>query len=283
SLASFATGLPPSRHGLVGHYLWLPELGQVVNSLKWQTPGGRPVDYDTRPLLPNPNLWERLAAAGREPITVQPGSFLTTPLTRAIYRGCRFEPAWSEGELVEATVQLASTPGRLIFTYFPHVDFAAHVFGQRSQEYRDALVLVALAWERIADLLPAGAVMVGTADHGLLDFSEDGKRLIREPEFDGPVFSGDPRSLMVHGDTDLVAELAGMLPARAVGSAQMRNWWGPGPAHPALDARAPAALLLADDGALLLPRGFDKRLVGYHGGLTPQEVEVPVLVAGERA
>ena len=45
---------------------------------------------------------------------------------------------------VDATLQLAAEPGRLVFTYLPHVDFAAHVYGQASDEYGEALSTVTL-------------------------------------------------------------------------------------------------------------------------------------------
>jgi hypothetical protein len=38
-------------------------------------------------------------------------------------------------------------------------------------------------------------------------------------------------------------------------------------------------VLLARPGTVILPPGFDRRLVGYHGGLTEEEVAIPLLVA----
>jgi len=57
SLATIATGLPPSQHGLLGYQLWIPEVGQVVNTIKWTTLWGKSVSFDTETLLPTPNLW----------------------------------------------------------------------------------------------------------------------------------------------------------------------------------------------------------------------------------
>jgi hypothetical protein len=42
----------------------------------------------------------------------------------------------------------------------------------------------------------------------------------------------------------------------------------------------PDAVLLAPPDSVILPRGFDKRLRGYHGGLEPIEVDIPLLAAG---
>ena len=108
SLATIATGLPPSQHGLLGYQSWLPDVDdRVVNTIKWTTLWGEPIEYDTTAFLPSPNLWERLTQAGVDPITVQPGNFLGSPLSKALYRGCRIEPAFTLEEMVEATVQLA--------------------------------------------------------------------------------------------------------------------------------------------------------------------------------
>lgn len=40
SLATVATGLAPSKHGQVAHLSWYPDIGQVVNTLKWVTVSG---------------------------------------------------------------------------------------------------------------------------------------------------------------------------------------------------------------------------------------------------
>ena len=277
SLATIATGLPPSQHGLLGYQSWLPEVDQVVNTIKWTTLWGEPVEYDTTSFLPSPNLWERLTEAGVEPITVQPGNFLGSPLSKALYRGCRVEPAFTLEETAEATVQLAEEPNRLVFSYLPHVDFAAHVSGQDSAEYSDALATVARVWEQVAARLPDGAVMVGTADHGHIDFPKDRQVKIPKVAHDGRVFYGDARAVFVLGEG---APLADELPARWIPIEDVADWWGPGPRHPAFDQRAPDGILVAEDDRLLLHRRANDRLVGNHGALTDAERMIPLLVAG---
>ncbi|VAW09616.1 hypothetical protein MNBD_ACTINO02-1144, partial [hydrothermal vent metagenome] len=42
--------------------------------------------------------------------------------------------------------------------------------------------------------------------------------------------------------------------------------------------RAPDGVLFADDGWLLLHRHADDRMIGNHGGLTPEEMNIPLLV-----
>ncbi len=278
AMATVVTGVSPARHGVIGHLMWVPGPDRVVNVLKWVDQSGAPVDFDTSMLLPAPNLWERLAAVGVEPVTVQPGHFADSPLTKALYRGCRFEPVYSIDEAVEATLQLAKSPRRLVFTYFPQIDFASHVYGQDSSEFAQALSSMDTAWSAITARRPDGVVVLGTADHGHIDYPESMKRPMRG-EFDDLVTYGDPRSVYLRGGAELVSRFADEAGAPVVERPTLMEWWGAdGGIHPDLERRLPDGAVLAPEGSVLLPRGFDRRLQGYHGGLDPREVEIPMLV-----
>ena len=37
SLSCLVTAATPSAHGVIGHLIWLPEMGSVVNTLRWVT------------------------------------------------------------------------------------------------------------------------------------------------------------------------------------------------------------------------------------------------------
>lgn len=274
SLSTIATGLTPSRHGQVAHLSWYPDVGRVVNTLKWVTLTGDPVPYDYTTLLPRPNLWERLGEAGAEAITVQPGEFHGSPLTRSLYRGARFEGAWDVGDLIDATVTLAREPGRLIFTYVPFVDVAGHVTGQGSEEFTAAVRAAAMVWDGIVSGLPSEVVILGTADHGLMEVTDEDKLLVRDPRFDQLRFAGDTRGVSLWGDPTLIEDLA-----LSVGGtlADPVSLIGPDPTDTAL-GRLGERLLLAPAGKAVIPKGFDKRLHCYHGGLTPEEIDVPLFV-----
>ena len=280
SLASVSTGHVPLTHGLLGHIIWIPELEAVANSLKWIAPGGAPIDIDTSSYLPSPNLWERLRAGGVEPITVQPGQFDHTPLSEALYRGCRFEPVWDTAEFANAVVELSSVSNRLIFAYLPEVDFAAHLFGQQSDEYSAAVRTVASAWDSISARLRPNVAMVGTADHGHIDYTETDKFFITRDIARAVRLFGDPRALYVKGPEDAISALGEVLPATWFSQEEIMTWWGPETTSDAaiLD-RMPDGVFMADPGRVLIPGHMDKRLIGYHGGLDPRELKIPLLIA----
>ena len=274
SLATVATGLPPSRHGLIAHLIWLEQVGRIVNTLKWVDLSGRPVSHGYADFLPGPNLWERLRRAGIEPITVQPGPFSGSPLSRLLYRGARFEPVWDEHDLVDATVQLASKPNRFVFTYFWPIDFAGHVYGLDSEQFSEALRLASNLWEGVASRLTPDVTLLGTADHGLIDYREKDKVLIRGEPWDALRYGGDPRGVQIWGEPARLDELAEMTGGELTDPLAL---FGP-ELSPETRSRAGDGLLLAPAGKVLLPPGFDKRLHSYHGGMAGAELEIPLLI-----
>ncbi len=274
SLATVATGLPPAAHGLVSHLAWIEEAGGVVNTLKWVDLAGLPVAHDYASVLPGPNLWERLVTAGVEAITVQPGPFQGSPLSRLLYRGARFESAWDDRDMVEATVQLASRPGRLIFTYFWPVDFAGHVHGLLSDEFARAIREAGVLWDELQRRLPSNVALIGTADHGLVEYREEDKILVRDPAFDGVRFAGDPRGVLAWGLPSLIDELIASTGGTRVDPTGLV---GPGMTDIAR-RRLGENLVVPPAGKVILPPGFDKRLRCYHGGLIPEEIEIPLLI-----
>jgi hypothetical protein len=275
SLATVATGLPPSQHGLIAYQLWNPDVGAVVNTIHMTTMWGERIEQRHEDFLPGPNLWERISRAGIETVTIQPDSFDRTPLTLALYRGAVFTPYTTTAEAVDRTVEAANSPGRFVFLYIPHVDFAAHVAGQSSAEYDDAISEANSVWAGLTRQLPDDVLLVGTADHGHVDIAEVNKVRLSKVDEKGLILYGDARAVFVRGDG---ARLATGLPGTWVPYADLKGIWGPAPLHATFDDRRPDGIIFADDGFAIFHSRSNDRLVGHHGGLSEQERVIPVLV-----
>jgi hypothetical protein len=273
--ATLASGLPPSQHGLISYVLRMQPGGVPVNTLWWFTVDGSAPAIDLEGFLPAPNLAERLGLAGREAVVVEPAAYLGSPLDRVLYRGARTHGA-AEGEVVDAVVAEASRPGRLVVCYLPQVDAAGHAEGTTSTAYAGAVEEATEIWRGIGSRLPDRAVMVGTADHGMVDV-DPGRRLSVSPP-DSLTLSGDDRVIYAYGDGHQAASFAADLPATWVPIEDVPDLWGPPPFHPELRHRLPTGLIVADDGVALHYPGNDLPLAGYHGGLTEEELRIPLLV-----
>lgn len=272
--STLATGLPPSRHGLISYILLIREAELPVNTLWWFDAGGNPADVDHSEILPTPNLAERLAARGVEAVVVEPAAFLGSPLDRVLYRGATTRGVEDQESIVELVLDEAAQPGRIVLCYLPNVDAAGHIEGTKSEAYSEALRLVTDIWEGIGAGLPDHAAMVGTADHGMVDVD---RHITIDPPPSVTLY-GDSRVVYVAGDLSAAERLAADLPATWATGEELEGLWGPGPFHPEFERRRPDGLIIADPGVGFRYPGNRAELAGYHGGLSDDELRVPLLV-----
>ena len=276
-LSSVSTALTPLQHGVIGYTQWLPSVGRVVNMLQWTARSWGRFDYDPTGYLPVPNLWEHLNTAGVRAVIVLPSVFLNSPLSNMLYRGAERYRYSLLNEI--RPWDLLDYAGRtLMVVYLPSVDMAAHRYGQQSTEYSMALLGTARVWDRLAGSVPPHTGLVESADHGHCDVPPDGKITLDRRLLEGMEYWGDSRVLMFNGPPDRIKRLADHTGAHYVDADRLREWLGTGEPHPELDD-FPTAALLAPPGTVILPDGMGAHLVGHHGGITPQELFIPLLVA----
>ena len=280
SLSSICTGLTPLQHGVIGYRQWFPDLGKVVSLLRWTDLWGRHVQYDTGSFLPAPNLWERLGDRQARGIIVQPSAFFNTPLSRMLYRGAEMRGYSSPFE-VDPAYLVARSKRTLAIVYHHSVDMAAHEEGQLSQKYAQAVDEASRLWTRLARRLPPDTVMVGTADHGHIDIAAEGKLTLSKADTEGMRWWGDSRALMLSGPTERIEALSERTGSQVLSSRSLRRWLGRGRPHAQLESRMPDAVLLAPDSAGIFPKGMDSQKTGHHGGATPAEIRIPLLVWSE--
>jgi len=172
------------------------------------------------------------------------------------------------------TRDVASHPNRFVFLYVPFVDVAAHMGGQDSDAYREAMKASNSIWDRLSSTLPDTVTMVGTADHGHVDIAEANRIRLSTEVVDSARHFGDSRSLYVTGNPTATLEATGgtWIPAE-----ELDGYLG-GPIAPRFADRMPDGVVLMPDGVAAFPPYMNHRLTGHHGGLSPQEREIPLLV-----
>ncbi|SEG15025.1 Predicted pyrophosphatase or phosphodiesterase, AlkP superfamily [Thermomonospora echinospora] len=164
SLASLGTGLPPGGHGLLGVQVAVPGTGRLLNCLKWDD------SVDPATFQPAPTAYERAAAAGVSVGYAASGAYRGSGLSTATARGADYLPADSMGQLVaRAEKALREGDRSYVTVYHPDLDSTGHIYGAGSAAWRHQLRFVDLLAERIAEILPPGAVLYVTADHGMVN------------------------------------------------------------------------------------------------------------------
>ncbi|WP_308257608.1 alkaline phosphatase family protein [Pseudonocardia lacus] len=294
SLASLGTGAPPGAHGVVGISFRTGD--ELLDSLRWTTHGtGESVDlreeHPPEQVQPLPTAFERAAAAGVAVTVVSQRQFRGSGLTRAALRGGRFRGTLALGDLAAEIVTAVDRPGRqLCYGYHSELDGLGHLHGPGSLPWRMQLAQVDRLAARIAEELPAGALLAITGDHGMVEVD-------RRFDFDRNsdlqrgvlLLGGDPRARHVYARQgaadDVLATWREVLGDSAWvlsrEEAVARNWFGD------VAERTTARLgdvVVATRGTAAVTRSEAEPLIsgmpGQHGSLTPAEQLVPLLVSG---
>ena len=290
-LTSLATGLWPGEHGVIGWYEYLAGRDVSVITLPFvERFGKRPlgqlgVSGDT--LFPVPSLMARMQ---RDVASFVPNEINNTVYSRYFAGDQPGHGYASLAAAVTAVVRRMELARRPTYTYVyaPFVDQAEHAHGVFSHEARKALAGVDAELAQLAERMPAGARIVVSADHGQIDVSDGDTRTLAD---DDPLLqlliappSGDPRVPLFHVRPGRHAEFEAMFRDRfgerfalltAAELAAMRLL------GPALSETASARLgdyAAIPGAASVLRHRPESPMRGYHGGMTPAECRIPLIV-----
>jgi Type I phosphodiesterase / nucleotide pyrophosphatase len=285
ALTSLALGMTPAEHGILGYKFLVdgPSGKEVLNVLRWTTVSG-----DARKFLAPSLLQPRPAFGGSEVPVVSRADFSGTGFSQAHQQGVR-EVSWHLPSSIPLLVRGLLDQGEpFVYAYYEGVDKIAHATGLgdlygAELRFADSLV------SQILSVLPDGAALGITADHGQVDVGARAVVVAPEVAAESPVMSGESRFRWLHswpGRADVLLDRAvsryggeAWVAARddVVGSGAL----GGVPSEEALERLGDVLVVPLGDNAYLDPADpGEAKLVSRHGGLTPEEMLVPLLAAG---
>lgn len=280
ALTSITTGLPPGEHGVVGYRMAVE--GEVLNVLRWSTPRG-----DARTTIPPDKVQGQAAFDGQRPPAVTRTEFEASGFTQAHLDQVRFTGYRTLGTLVSEVARLAGAGEPFVYAYYEGLDKVSHEYGlgaQYDEELRWIDHLVATLLER----LPAGTVLLLTADHGQVEVGPNVLPLPADVLTHVSMQSGEGRFRWLHaraGRADALLDAAtGLLGDHAWvvsrEAAIADGWYGPVVTDAAAGRLGDVLLAAKEDVAFDDPEDTGPYvLVGRHGSLTEDEVLVPLLAA----
>ncbi len=281
ALTSIATGVPPGEHGVVGYRVAVDH--DVLNILRWTTPLG-----DARRRVDPRRFQPHAAFGGQRPCIVTKAEFATSGFSGAHLADVRFRGYRTTSTMLVELRQALKAGEPFVYAYYDGVDKVSHEYGLA--EHYDAEL--AYADQLVADvlgMLPAGAALVVTADHGQVDVGDRVLELHSDVASHVSFQSGEGRFRWLHARPGREESLAAACRAHHADVAWVRTrdetveegWWGPRVTDAARSRLGDVALVArepvsfhdeADSGPYVL--------VGRHGSLTAAEMYVPLLVGG---
>ena len=280
ALTSLTTGAAPCRHGVLGYRVRV-DSGDVMNVLRWRTAAG-----DARPDVPPAEFQTIEPFSGTKPPVVTRAEFEGGGFSGAHLAGTR-SYGWRVPSTIVAHVgDLLEAGEPFVYAYYDGVDKVAHEYGL-GRHYEVELAAADRLVADLIDVLPPGAALVVTSDHGQVHVGGDVVALHEEVMDSVAMLSGEGRFRWLHARPGMAGRLAEAVHrrygdqawVRTVAEAVAEDWFGGSLGEFAsrvgdvvIAAREPVAFLdPADTGPV--------ELVSRHGSLTPAEMWVPLLAA----
>lgn len=297
AITTLATGVAPAEHGLNGWFIHDRRFGGVIAPLPLIRRSGEPLEAFR--LLPRLFPVAPMYRHACRPVTlVSPANIAFSRFSLHHGRGAHIEAYEGLDDCVAAIVDMADAlahSGGLIHAYYPVFDLLSHEYGCRSPEAIACFTRVDAAFTLLQRALAGrGVRLLVTADHGFIDAPHE-RRIDLAPGgevaamFAAPLF-GERRlafcRVRAGAQAEFEAWAAGELRGKgvAVRSADFlaAGLLGPGQPHPRLAERLGSHALLMEAGWTIVdhvPGEHEHAMIGVHGGLSVDEMRVPLILA----
>ena len=307
------TGLPVGQSGTYEWQYYEPQVDAVIAPLLFSYAGTRQRDtlnatqFAPARLFPYTTFYQDLAPYGVESTILQHREYTPSTYSDVVFQGARVIPYNTLPEaLVNLQLCLAQqhTPA-YYFLYFDKIDALSHQYGPSSPQLEAELDTFLTAMDRLFDRKLRGqlsrTLFVMTADHGQIE--TDPKTTIylnREARFAGLdtyletnrngdllVPAGSARDFFLYVKDERLDEAHAFLAERLADEADVvktawlidAGYFGPPPMSDFFLKRVGNLVVLAHGNKTVwwYEKGkFEQRLHGIHGGLSRQEMEIPL-------
>ncbi|MHB1535262.1 MAG: alkaline phosphatase family protein [Acidimicrobiales bacterium] len=282
ALSSIVLGATPAEHGILGYRLRVPGPSgeEVLNVLRWRTASG-----DARSFLPPRQFQTSVPFAGRGVPVVSKSDYAGSGFSDAHLGGARLA-GWGVASSIAVEVRRELARGcPLVYAYYDGLDRTAHATGL-GEHYEAELVAVDRLCADLLAVLPRGAALVVTADHGQVDVGPRVSRLSPEVLTGVRLVSGEARFRWLHAEPGAVDAVYRAARRRYGHEAWVRTFdmveaegWFGGHLSPEVRARVGDVAIVPHQSVGYLDPADqgDAVLVCRHGSLTEAEMLVPLL------
>lgn len=304
AMASLHTGLTPQEHGIVGYTMFISELGVVSQMLRFAPVlGGRSLfdnGLEARTFLGAETIHERLEDEGISSTIYVPNHIIDSGLSRITYRGAYVESSVSFGDTLIKTRKNLERNGTNSFhlLYHPSPDTVSHARGPYGEEFAAELESLFALVER--ELLSKLNKQVGSrttllvsGDHGAVNVNQQTILDVAD-HFELSSFfrlppTGDSRASILNLKPGTKDKLFEFFDRNYPGQFQVMEsermlsdgYFGLGKVNEATPERIGDVVAVPRfDNAIDNSKIDSKRdeVPGRHGGLSEEEMQVPLIV-----
>ncbi len=298
AISSFYTGVAPQNHGIMGWFMWLRELGLVSVILKTAVRATKQ-SFLTKKVPPKEiyytdSLFNKMQAKG---FVVLPEGLRSSPYNQVLGGNARLVGHRNLKSLFSKTTKiLKKNHGKnYIMSYWPGLDAAMHKYGVNSpeslNEFNAINQKVGAFLDEVKTLSPKTAVII-TADHGLVDCPPERTIWLKDhvplqQSLSVPL-CGESRAAFCYVHPSRVPQFEAYVKEHLGHAFNLISYeqlvsleyFGLFTPHPRLFDRVGDYLLIAKENYMLredLVGEERETLIGHHGGVSEQEMFVPLI------
>lgn len=305
ALTSLWTGRSPAEHGVVGYELWLKEYGVVANMIthapinfRGDTASLQKAGFNPENFLPFPTLGQHLLTHNVKSYAFQHVSILRSGLSQMFFKDTQTHGFNTPNDLwvnLRHLVENRGSERQFIWVYWGDVDHFSHFYAPDDERTEAEFVAFSRAFEdlflkRLSPDVSRGTLLLLTADHGQVHTRKNPNYELKNHPNLARCFhilpTGENRLMYLFlrpGQSEAVRDYFNRIwpgqfcfidPAQAV----ERGLFGPGQPHPGLFDRLGDLIVAARGASYLWWADKDNLLNGRHGGLSAEEMLVPLLI-----
>lgn len=306
ALTSLWTGRSPAEHGVMGYELWLKEYGVVSNMIlhspiTFENDAGSLVRAGFNPelFLNVPTFGSHLASHGVISYALQHRSILRSGLSQMFLKDVQVHGYLTPTELwvnLRHLVEINPVQRQYFWVYSGQIDHFSHYYHPDDERVAAEFSEFSRAFEqnfleRLSPALRKSTLVVLTADHGILATHKSSHYDLRNhPNLSRLLHilpTGEHRLMYLFtrpGQTEQIRsyfdktwpeQFVFLDPSEAVS----KGLFGPGTPHPRLADRLGDLIVAARGEAYIWWAEKENPLIGQHGGLSAEEMIVPLLSA----
>lgn len=314
ALTTLNTGLSPQEHSVFEYFIYLKEAGMVVDTLWFEHIDSNyrikllDKGFHAEMLFDGKTIHETLRENGIKAYAHIPASSAYSVCSSLIFKGSKVVPAVKISDtIVGLRKNLEKCDGSAyFFVHLDTLDTIAHVYGPNSYEYEAELSMISYLLnkeliEKVSLRVAKETLILVTADHGSVDvdpketiYLNHLPKVIENLQCGGNgeriLPTGSPRDIFLHVREEKLAETRKMLSRKLAEKAQVietkeaikNGLFGIGDASEKFLERAGNLLLLPYGNETIwieCSEGRRANFLGYHGGLSEEEMLVPFAIA----
>lgn len=295
AITTFLTGTAPQQHGVTGWFMYFRELGAILAVLPYQPRHGSPAaTLPADVLLAHVPVFNRLRARCH---VVVPHRIAHSEFNTAHQGKARLHPYANLGQMFRSVAEIVRAQGgrNYVYAYWPELDRLSHEHGVASREAVTHLARIDAAFGNfLASIGGTSTTIIVTADHGFIDTRLDQTiRLEAHPELARTLslpLCGERRAAYCYLHANQRAQFVDYFAAHLEDCADLKDseyliesgYFGLGAPHARLHERIGDCTMMMKDACIIehwLPGEPRYVQVGVHGGMSAQEMYVPLIVA----